>query len=952
MLKIYNKAHVAAGHIKAYKDLKIESVVSNGDKTLSFTYMGKKEIETEFYIQTQTDEYVVKEKSQSLDGFPQFVAVLNLEELEGKPWNSFSAKDSTIDDAARLALAGTGWTIGECNVKKKRNAGMLQVTSRDILEKLATAFMCEIVYDTKKKTVSFYNETGEDKGAYFIRGLNLKKLNRKSDSYDYYTQIIPIGANNLTIEKVNDGKKYLENYQYSNKVRAYIWKDESYTDAQALKDDAELKLRDLSKPIESYSVTVLDLAKQKREYSVLSYHVGDKVWLIDSTTRTRVKQRITKMTEYPQSPEKNTCEIANTVLTFEELQQKYKEAAEVINTVVSGDGRYTGTISVSDILNFEQGLTDSEILDGVKNSIDSLNGSVKEIKLSVGSIESNYIKSEEADLKYAAIDFSNIGEASIENLFSKYGLIENLVLKDGYITGELVGVTIKGDLIEGGTVKADKLVVKGEDGIYYKLNIEGGEFKDGEEIPTDELHGSVIAAKSITAEKVSVTDLVAFGATIGGFRIGEKAIYSGLKGAVSSPANGIYMDSDGQIAVGNTQNFIKYYKDESGKYHLSIAAESITFGASGTNVEDLQEGIDDAAKTATDYMNFDENGLVIGDMTTSELGRNIRIDSDSVDIRNGEDVLASFAEDLIELGKVSDNAKLSMMNGLANFEIYTEEIEGTIYRNTSLYTKNDFIIAAGTESHNDIAFEQPHIWMTKGNNDEGKNEIGFQSGSPGAMVIANEENIQLEVTNETGTFSTVNVYSGSDGVSNKIILNASGSNQVVVTEEKTTMSKPLEATLNGNASSASKLTTNAGSNTQPIYFANGIPVASSFGHGINKALYGGAMYMTAGHTVSLYDKISNQTNGIVIVFSKYVKDDPSNAYYWQSFYIPKYMLNLDKGRVWIFTLNQSKFGNPGTKALYITDTTITGNADNNKSGTANGVTYNNAEYVLRYVIGV
>lgn len=903
MLKIYNKSHVAAGHIKAYKNLKIESVVSNGDKTLSFTYMGKKEIETEFYIQTQTDEYVVKEKTQSLDGSPQFVAVLNLEELEGKPWNSFSAKDSTIDDAARLALAGTGWTIGECNVRKKRNVGMLQVTSRNILEKLATAFMCEIVYDTKKKTVSFYNEIGEDKGAYFIRGLNLKKLNRKSDSYDYYTQIIPIGANNLTIEKVNDGKKYLENYQYSNKVRTYIWKDESYTDAQALKDDAELKLQDLSKPIESYSATVLDLAKQKREYSVLSYHVGDKVWLIDSTTRTRVKQRITKMTEYPQSPEKNTCEIANTVLTFEELQQKYKEAAEIINTVVSGDGRYTGTISVSDILNFEQGLTDSEIFNGVKKSIDSLNGSVKEIKISVGSIESNYIKSEEADLKYAHIDFSNIGEASIENLFSKYGLIENLVLKDGYITGELVGVTIKGDLIEGGTVKADKLVVKGEDGIYYKLNIEGGNFKDGEEIPTDELHGSAIAAKSITAEKVSVSDLVAFGATIGGFRIGEKAIYSGLKEVVSSPDSGIYMDSDGQIAVGNTQNFIKYYKDENGKYHLNIAAENITFGTSGASIEDLQEEVNDAAKIATNYMNFDKNGLVVGDMTTKELGRNVRIDSDSVDIRNGEEVLASFTENLIELGKNNPEAVISLLNGFGEIVQTSHTVDGVTYDHSmEIMSASAMLLSAFRNLTLEIK------------SDDAAKSLGFLSFD----ITESAPMLTLQVRNDA-TYNALHITPDN-----------------AYFDKDDYMLRPADT----------------GSNTRPVYFANGIPLASSFRHGSNKTLWTGPYIMSESHTATLSEAISKQPNGIVLAFSKYLSDDPSNAYYWNMFFIPKSMVSISGGRVMVFPMFETKFGNPGTKALYITDTTIKGNADNTSSGTANGVTYKNGNYVLRAVIGV
>lgn len=50
----------------------------------------------------------------------------------------------------------------------------------------------------------------------------------------------------------------------------------------------------------------------------------------------------------------------------------------------------------------------------------------------------------------------------------------------------------------------------------------------------------------------------------------------------------------------------------------------------------------EAAKTATNYMNFDDNGLVIGDMTAGTLGKNVLIDADSVDIRKGNTVLASF----------------------------------------------------------------------------------------------------------------------------------------------------------------------------------------------------------------------------------------------------------------------------------------------------------------------
>ena len=46
------------------------------------------------------------------------------------------------------------------------------------------------------------------------------------------------------------------------------------------------------------------------------------------------------------------------------------------------------------------------------------------------------------------------------------------------------------------------------------------------------------------------------------------------------------------------------------------------------------------------------------------------------------------------------------------------------------------------------------------------------------------------------------------------------------------------------------------------------------------------------------------------------------------------------------------FGVIASKYLYIHDDKITGSDSNNKSGTANGITYNNAGFVLRYVIGV
>ena len=266
---------------------------------------------------------------------------------------------------------------------------------------------------------------------------------------------------------------------------------------------------------------------------------------------------------------------------------------------------------------------------------------------SIESLQTNKLDAKDADIKYANIDFSNINEAAVQKLFSDSGIIKDLIVSEGKITGELVGVTIKGDLIEGGTVVADKLVVKGEDGLYYKLNTDGVT-TEAEQTEYNSLNGQIITAKSITATKIAVDDLVAFGATIGGFKISTNSIYSDVKESVNNTTRGIYMDNQGQMAVGDSQNFIKYYKDENGAYKLEISAKSIKFGASGTSVEDAIKGVenytDNAVSDAKTEITREYSSLINEtasqiSLTVDELSRTVNANSDSiVHINNSIDV--------------------------------------------------------------------------------------------------------------------------------------------------------------------------------------------------------------------------------------------------------------------------------------------------------------------------
>lgn len=212
-----------------------------------------------------------------------------------------------------------------------------------------------------------------------------------------------------------------------------------------------------------------------------------------------------------------------------------------------------------------------------------INESLTAHQASIEDLQANKLSATDATLKYANIDFTNIGQAAMEYFYATSGLIQNVTVGDATITGELVGVTIKGDLIEGGTIVADKLVIQGEDGLYYKLNTNGMTV-EAEQTEYNSLSGTIITAKSITAEKISVSDLVAFGATIGGFTISDASIYSGVKESINNTTRGIFLGKDGQIAFGDASNFVKYYKDEDDNYKLAISADSLTFTSSENGI--------------------------------------------------------------------------------------------------------------------------------------------------------------------------------------------------------------------------------------------------------------------------------------------------------------------------------------------------------------------------------
>ena len=280
-------------------------------------------------------------------------------------------------------------------------------------------------------------------------------------------------------------------------------------------------------------------------------------------------------------PSVNTENLDQTKIELEEKMDKLE-----IGEIVVGDL----TAIKADIETLKTGKLDADLANITKAAIETLSAKYADIdfaNISEAAIET-------LNAKYANVDFGNIGELAIQNFFSKSGIIDDLVVGDGHVTGKLIGVEIIADSITSGTLKAERLILQGDDGLFHEINVSAGGITEGETVPDDGILGSVIVAKSITAEQIRVDDLIAFDAAIGGFSIGSNSLYSGVKESIDNTTRGIYMDTDGQVYFGDADNYIRYYKDvdENGneKYKLAISAESLMFGAnSKSSVEDLRK---------------------------------------------------------------------------------------------------------------------------------------------------------------------------------------------------------------------------------------------------------------------------------------------------------------------------------------------------------------------------
>ena len=184
-------------------------------------------------------------------------------------------------------------------------------------------------------------------------------------------------------------------------------------------------------------------------------------------------------------------------------------------------------------------------------------------------------------------------------------------------------------------------------------------------------------------------------------------------------------------------------------------------------------------------------------------------------------------------------------------------------------------------------------------------------------------------------------------------LNASGAERVLVG-----MNSSNEMVFGYGSYSNSDGTVNYDGNTVGLRSKGAINITSptagltARAYGVNKVLWShsNGYYMTDSQSCSLSEKISAQPHGIILAVSYY--DSGGKNYDWNYAFVPKAHVANHSATGISFFITTGSLGAVANKYLYISDTSITGYANNDDSGTVCDINYYNAKFVLRYVIGV
>ncbi len=341
MMKIYDTEHQFLDFFTdGLRNVYTTEILETGTKSLCFQipclekYLSL--VREEHYIETQDYEYVVKELVLEKNDFFTVYCSANIEELSGTTFSVFDCFEKNPEQAYTYCLQPVPtWSIDyQSQITTVLTLQTSNVSALEMIRTIADMNHQELWFDAKNKVLRIYDRIGRAKSnIYYSNELKLRQLSKQSSTYDYATVLYPIGKNGLTIESVNNGKKFIENYNYSNKRIVKYWYNEDIDVPERLLGAGQDYLDSIAEPVSSLKVSLSELNADTK--------LGDTIMLVDNIKKLRQKKRVVKIINYPFEPERSSVEVSNRqadfARTFVKQQKVLDKEIKYIRSVIENN---------------------------------------------------------------------------------------------------------------------------------------------------------------------------------------------------------------------------------------------------------------------------------------------------------------------------------------------------------------------------------------------------------------------------------------------------------------------------------------------------------------------------------------------------------------------------------------------------------------------------------------
>ena len=275
------------------------------------------------------------------------------------------------------SILPSGWTIhGAASIHGAPVIERELCTNLDILTDAQEAYRCWFSWNHAAKTCTVTSADAVIRtGEYVTDELNLRTLSFKGSSVNFCTRLYAYGKGGVSIESVNAGKKYLDDFTYSSKLIVGYFKCDYELPAN-IKKAAQYELALRSQPERSYECDVVDLAKLSSEYGFLDFQIHRTVTLIDTERGIKLDHRIVEYVEYPDEPHRNTVTLARAVRKMAQIREVIKKSVDEVK------------IQVAEVnAAMAQNVTEIQAnINAVSANVASVNANVASINANVGTV--------------------------------------------------------------------------------------------------------------------------------------------------------------------------------------------------------------------------------------------------------------------------------------------------------------------------------------------------------------------------------------------------------------------------------------------------------------------------------------------------------------------------------------------------------------------------------------